>query len=682
MSTHCFRFSPLTPAPLLVFLCLCVSASCVWSQEYVEDDIETDTLDAYVSDELLQLELRPLDLGTCSVDQLARLPGMGIGLAAELLDAIDRGEVRTWTQVRHALEIDRATLRLLQIHTRLPRHRHDKPATAHFNLEAGIALPPRRGARDPVMRVTSGRATADTITVGTRFVGSALSTRLEGVLASGVATIAFRGSKDSWEPWFFDDTLGYTYSGSVVTSRDSLGDSVVRRRGGSVGVSATVDQADWGLLVGDYRVTTPAATGTLLRSSADVIRRLLIPGTPVARASPSFSEDGFLRGILLRLGAAYGRTTVPNIDIGVTERDYASAASSPTDISTDGIRRTRSELRRAGGVHEEGVVVAARWERRRWGADIQTQRWVRRSTFPIVGSAAGEFIGGSLWHRVGNGLARTGCLVVSRCVIATAGILLPVGSRAEVAGIGRYVINDARIVIPGGASLPRQGMEWMVAGSWRASRYELTEVSVGSREMSVGSSAPFGGMTTYVGLTRTERETSALRRVTLRLETTPAAASSSPDSRLRDREEIRAHVGYRSEWWNGPVRIGTDLQLSFVDQAGERRGIASAAAASVAYRWGSAFEVRGRVALFDAESPATIYDVAPSYRGRSMPLTLGGRGARLNIELRHSLWKGIVGGLGIEHRNRTDRSRVADSGDDQIDSPDVTTIWASAQLRP
>lgn len=666
---------------ITALLFLVIASSTPRAQDYDDDDRTTDTLDQYLEDDLLRLKLKPLDLGTCSVDQLARLPGMDIGRSMQLLDAIDRGDVRTWAHVRHVIPINRETLGLLQAHTRLPRQRHEREARGRIRFDAGISLPGRLGGRSQVQRITDNGTKSDTVVIGTKFVGSPASLRMEGVLSDEAVSIAFRASKESWEPWFYDDTLAYVYDGSRVLRMAGSNDSSVRRRGGSIGVSAGMDQPDWGVTVGDYRLNVPVPMESIIRAGSDLIRRAVIPGAPLARSSPSFSDLGFLRGILLRLGPEAGRTVLPNIAIGISAREYASSSSSPLDVSTGGTLRTRPQLRRSGSIHEEGLVMATRFERRRWGADLYIQHW--RRSLPLTHDTSAEDVhySGSLWFRIGQGIARASGMLVSQRAFASAGIVIPIGPGAEVTALGRYGATHERIVLPGGIVLPEEGLEWSVAGSWRESKFEETDVTVGSRGQRVSSSSPFGGMTTYAGLTRTERESSTLRRMTLRLESTPAGYGSARDGRRKSADEIEARGGYRLEWWKGPVRVVTDVQASMIDISGASHAIASAGSASLTYRWKTALTARGRISLYAAESPATIYDVAPSFRGRSMPLTLSGRGARLNVELRAELDAKASIALGLEHRNRSDRSRIVDSGDDLIDSPDVTSFWFSAQLQ-
>lgn len=647
-----------------------------------DDQVLDDTVDIYLRDDLLRLQLNPLPLVTCTVDELARLPGISYDMAQTLLDAVDCGAIRTWSDVRDAIAIDTQELMMLKRYTRLPARRSRRNARRHVRVDISTSSPKRRGALTPLRRVVRQPGGIDTIEVGDVFAGSGVAIRAEGAVATDDVSIVFRTLKESYEPWSIQDTLRFAYSNYEFIDTMPAHDSVVHRRGSTLGFAATFDRASWGVILGDFRTTELLPGESLARSSPDHLRRLTSPGQPTVSPSPVASEVGYLRGMAIRIGPARSRTAIPTLTLAHSIRSYvASSHTATTRLSSDGTHRTRQQLRRSGGVWEQTSIVGARYERRRWGTGVIAEAWRRHSSVAIDTSSHGWSIESSVWTRVGRGLARCDGRLWFDGIGAGGGIVLPVASGVELSSYIRYVHAPNRVLFPSGTATPGTGMEWSLAARWRPSRFELTDVQFGGRTSRQTVESPFGDRLVHAGLSRSVQAAQTYSRIALTIESMVVRDRADDDGRIRTADQVNIRFSARNVWRMSHSSITADAGMSISDLADQRRSLALSGSVSMLRTFSRRLAARARMVLFLAESPTAVYDVAPSFRGSSMPITLSGRGGRLQIEGRIEPLAGATLALGLDYRGRSDRLRILSNGDDTIDGTDVTTVWINCELR-
>jgi len=646
-----------------------------------EDAHDADTLEPHISDDLLLLRLRPLDLGTCRAEDLASLPDIDLIQAEAIIASVDNGRVVRWSDLRGIRELDAEQIRVLRTYTRLPAQTRIREPSSIARFDLSTESPARRGSKQVVTRVIDHGGRLDTIAVGSAFVGSNAAVRVEGILDAEPVRMAFRAVKESGEPWGVVDTPAYSYGRDErIRSSDTV-DTTIRRRGGAFGVSMSIDQSWWGAIAGDFRIASGLPTWSMFTYGAAPLRRLVMPSPRRVRAGPVTGEHGYLRGIALRLGDADGRGPVPRIDCAASIREYGASGDLPTtEISANERRRTRGELRRSGGVRESAMVAGAGIALRRWGISVATCHWERHSTVDRTISTRGWHADATAWTRLAGGLAKVTSMRWGGGTLVGALFTAPVGGTGEVSGGVRHVSSDRRAMLPGGQDTPGSGIEAIVTGKWRQSTSESTEIRMGIRRDPPDRSPPFGGTIIHMGLGRSLRMDPSVWAWLVVVERRPTAHIDGNGMRVRSSDESLVRGTLRGDWTWQSTRLRCEADASIRERGDE--GTPWTVRGSIEFRWSrGATTGLVRSVVYATDKGESILDPAPSLKGRANTTTLSGRGCRIGVEGEFRPIDGVAFRGGLDYRVRTDRRRIIDDGIDTVPAPEVTVLWFGLQLR-
>jgi len=654
------------------------------SAQHDADDgtFDADTVDPYLDDDLLRLQLRPLELGKCSMEDVARLPGIGLRTAEAIVEGIDQGTIRSWSDLRRAIPIDAADVHFLRQHARLPSQRTKRSPSLVTRAEVASEGGSRRGFQAMQKRIVRTATHDDTLSIGTVFLGSPLALRIDQTFVGGPLTIMVRAGKDAGEPWFVDDTLAFSYARNEYIDTGIATTETIRRRGGSVGLAAEWDEESWSALVGDFRPSLIVPMSALFRQNVDAIRRGGVRDQRRIRLSPMHGEYGYLRGVAIRVGQTRLSQLMPAMYAAVSVRDYSTASADSTlDISTDGQRRTRTDLRRSGGVRESSAFVATSHRQRRWGIDGDVLAWTRNAPGTVSDPASGIYMEGGAWLRYGFGLLTA---FVARWNTGTAvgGMMVqPLGFSGEIAAAIRGTFCSAQTRLPGGSSTPPEGVEWSLAGRWKASRGEITEVQAGLRHGPPGPTSPFGTLVTRAELRRELRIAESTVRSWVSIERNAVATTNELTSRRQSTTELTAIGGIRGEWNRGSSRMRGGVTARSIHAPRARAKLGFVGLMELRRTLAPHLVGQLRIALHCADAGVSIVDVAPSLRGRGVVTVLAGRGCRTTLEAEVSPSTHVRIAAGLDFRTRSDRSRIVDSGDDTIEATESTVLWGAVTIR-
>jgi hypothetical protein len=320
-------------------------------------------------DELEEYHAHRIDLLTTTADPLARLPGITIRDAGEILRFVDSAAPSRMADLDAIGWLTPAQRLVLRLFTTLRQTRHEPPPGLLVAIRSRVAtdLQTRRGYRDTVYRVAPLRNDAgdslglDTIPIGHSYLGSPLGVRERVLLSYDRYAAGITFEKDPGEPILHDDTLAQGTGRYALLAPDPPAGEAERRMGAFISAHATARLGPVTLIAGDYSASF--GHGLLLGESFGGFKGGEVASGPFARSGGlapyrSSGESGFFRG------AAAGIDGLPG---GIGARLFVSArhldatiVPSPEDptlgiisaIRDDGYRRTRAELRRSGNLEE------------------------------------------------------------------------------------------------------------------------------------------------------------------------------------------------------------------------------------------------------------------------------------------------------------------------------------------
>lgn len=391
---------------ILLIACLCNQAL-AQTDEGVPDGLEIEIERTVESaseeessapdflDELEHYRHNPINLYTTTADILTRLPGITLPDAVAILTAVDSLNPVEFEQFEEELPalLSAQQWLMLRTYTTLarPMSELDHPG---LPLQVDIRsswfrdLQPRRGYGDDLFRRVTRRDPAtgdslavDTISLGPSYLGprDALLTRLNLKYGDNELNLTFE--KDAGEPFMFSDTVARSYANYELVDPAQPAGSVEQKLGTFISGSGAATVGPVRLIVGDFTaeygqglalwssfggakngavIDAPFKAGrgiTPYRSSGEVafFRGGAVSFNESGRARKGFSGSVF--GSYRSFDALFGQPgfgQFPNAG-GDT------LAEEVTSIRTDGYHRTRTELRRSGGLDERVVGASARY---------------------------------------------------------------------------------------------------------------------------------------------------------------------------------------------------------------------------------------------------------------------------------------------------------------------------------
>lgn len=384
---------------ILIMFCLC-NRTFAQADEGVPDGLEIElerTVEAATEegsddpeflDELERYRHKPINLYTATADLLTRLPGITLQDAVVILtfvDSLNPVEFDQFEAIPTLSESQRSTLSSYTTLVR-PMSEFDHPS---LPLQIAVRsrwvrdLQPRRGYGDDLLRrvirrdpATGDSLGVDTISIGPSYIGShdALMTQIN--VEYGGHELNLTVEKDAGEPLAFSDTLTRSYTRyELVDPAQPVGD-VEHRLGTFISGSGAVTIGATRIILGDF--TAEYGQGLALWSSfggnkgGDVVDAPYKAGRGIVPYR-STGEVAFFRGGAITFNEA-GRTrkgfsgsifgSYRSFDAlfdQVIDAGGDTLSEVITSIGTDGYHRTRTELRRSGGLDERVVAASARY---------------------------------------------------------------------------------------------------------------------------------------------------------------------------------------------------------------------------------------------------------------------------------------------------------------------------------
>ncbi|MBK8911815.1 MAG: hypothetical protein IPM61_10855 [Chlorobi bacterium] len=353
----------------------------------VEDAGEQGDQDPEFLDELERYRTAPMNLYTTTADELSRLPGITLHDAVAILTAVDSLNPVEFEQLEEIPTLSEPQRAILRTYTTLarPMSQIDHPS---IPLRATLRsrwirdLQPRRGYGDNLLRrvlrrdpATGDSLGVDTISIGPSYLGlrDALMTRL--TLRYGDHELNLTFEKDAGEPLTFNDTLARSYASHELVDPSQPVGTVQQRLGAFVSGSGAATVGPVRLIVGDF--TAEYGQGLALWSSfggtkgGDAVDAPYKAGRGIVPYRSS-GEVAFFRGGAVTFnetgrkrrglsGSVFGSYRSFDASFDRVVDAVGDTLSQVSSIGTDGYRRTRTELRRSGGLEERVLGAAARY---------------------------------------------------------------------------------------------------------------------------------------------------------------------------------------------------------------------------------------------------------------------------------------------------------------------------------
>ncbi|MGE3801664.1 MAG: hypothetical protein AB7H80_11650, partial [Candidatus Kapaibacterium sp.] len=349
-----------------------------------EEEIEDGILDL-----IERYRTEPLQLYTASAEELSELPGISPQTAVRILEFLKKEQPDSFDDFSSLNWLSVEVLQVLKALTILGTPPPSPELHLQFRGRVSRDVEERRGYSENQYRVLVGQTSPgsvpilDTVVIGSRYTGSPEGLLSRILVSYGEYSGGITFEKDPGEPLSFTDTINYTYDNyerieSEVNSEDL---KVKTRLGSFVSLHARAELTPATLFLGDY--TAGFGQGLVFGKSFSGRKGTSATGDPYnsgggLRSYRSTGERYFFRGAgievhqgdwLPRWLAASAFVSSRSLDGSIVESLNVDGDSinSVSSIREDGLRRTRTELRRSAtlserviGGHIDGFFVGGR----------------------------------------------------------------------------------------------------------------------------------------------------------------------------------------------------------------------------------------------------------------------------------------------------------------------------------
>jgi len=724
------------PAPVvLTALLLCASATIPLraqpgepipegAERIIDDALEhsdeesSDDLD--LLDELEEYAEHPIDLATAPPAMVARLPGISIQEAREIIEFVDRVGPRRVYDLDALPWLTEDQLRTLLVYTRIRRPR-EADSTARLRVEIRsrmtLDLRKRRGYGDTIYHLiprfdAAGDSVGiDTVPRGSSYLGSRPGYLERIAISWGRFSGGLTFEKDPGEPLFHDDTMGLGYERYAYLDPRTPPGNIERRLGSFLSGHAAARLGPVTLYAGDYSLQL--GQGLLFGGSFGGFKGGDVTASPFTSArglAPyrSAGEYGFYRGAALELHDGEWLPRGLSARAFVSSRSLdASLGGDPeepetvvvTGLREDGYRRTRSELRRSGNLTERlaGININGSFR----GGSIGMTAYHATYDIPFTPRLPYDFAGGALTmvsidggYAIGRSTLFGELARGSDGTLAATGGIIATISRLEMTVAGRYL--PARFQSPHGrgfgeAPLRQHNEQGLYCA---VSAPILPELHLDAfidlyhiPERTATVPFPRSGVDGYLQLDYTPSRRFSLR-ARLRREITGDAATIADEAgidrrRLIDLTTITGRIEAEYLSPGERMRLRARFERRF---AGYSRGEPSrnGVLTFVDLRWRPSpmFSVGARGVLFDTDDfDAAIREFEQDLPGRTTTLALAGEGRRFYC---YAQWRPLPAlSLAVKYGETVyaDRARISPGGTQEIAGPVASTIGLQADIR-